>query len=215
MGAILEHLRKVEGTTVHRQPNEKDITAPFGVYKYIHPDAKIFKFIDEIALEVGIRTNSKRWRKIELEKINDRIVTKNYTPEIEKLVQDFYGDYLKGAHITMFPKQCSLAMFSMYTHSAEHSFEAVQESLNSFVRSRHINYKIQGVDGSYGKDTRDGLKLVKGLSEDEPLYGFLFEANMIGHMSRIYGILVADNPAKYLRYQKGWDNRIIKLLDER
>jgi hypothetical protein len=215
MKEIIEYLKKAEGVTVHRLAGEKDVTAPLGIYKHVHPKAKIFELLDVIALECGIVEDSKNWNKSDISAINKRIEDKGYFPKIEELAKEFYEEYLEAAHIEYFPKQAKLAMFSMFTHSSKNSFKAVQAAINSFVSSKHINYKGIEVDGIYGSDTNNGLIQIKLLADEIPFLGYLFEATMIFEMSRIYGQLVVRNPEKYLKYLNGWNNRLDKLLDMR
>jgi hypothetical protein len=45
---------KFEGRVIHRNPTESDITAMYGIFRSAHPDAEIFKAIDEVAYKIGL-----------------------------------------------------------------------------------------------------------------------------------------------------------------
>jgi len=208
---IIKYLSEAEGTLLHRLKNEKDITSPYGIHKNSHPNASIFKYLDNVALQLGIVGNSKNWNESDIRAINKKMDS----GKIKELAIGFYTDFLEDVHIKLFPKECEIAMFSMFTNSPLNAWKAVQESINNFVESGHIAYKLQEVDGAFGDDTKNGLAIIKDASVKNPLFGFLFESQMIFEMSRIYAKLVAKNPKDYLQYLVGWNNRIDKLLDIR
>ena len=203
---LLNYLSEAEGTEIHYLKGEKDITAPYGIYKYSHPKAEIFNYIRKIALTIGIVRESSSWSKVEISKVN-KAIDKDI---IKKLAEHFYKEYLKDAHLDLFPDLCKIAMFSMFTNSRKKAWKAVQQSLIDIKKTGSMPFEepLSTIDGAYGRKTRIALSVVKYYNGFAPLY---FEALLLSNMKTQYIKLAVKNPDKYLGFLKGWDNRMNAL----
>ena len=208
MKEIMDYLYKAEGDTVHYNENEKDITSPGGVYRYAHPDARVFKIIDRVAAKLGIVYDSKHWTKVVLNRINEYIAdNKDVQDEIYQATVEFYEGYLKGARLELFPSECHVAMMSMYTNSPKGAWMSVQNSIIHLVKSEQIELSMDDIsvaDGFYGNKTKKALE--HAVSKVDPMY---LETLMLFNMLQYYVKL--DNPT----YIKGWMNRLDKLASIR
>ena len=135
---LLEYLYKAEGNTIHYNKTESDITSPGGIYRYKHPSAKIFTYIDNIANSIDIMVPSKNWTQSDIEKVNNKLTDKS---TINDLVMDFYNEYNKNAHLEKFTESVQTAMFSLYTNSPANAWKSVQSAINKFHSNGIINYK--------------------------------------------------------------------------
>jgi len=205
MKEVIAYLAKAEGTTVHRLKDEKDITAPYGIYRHAHPNAEIFKYLDNTAIALDIDEDSSKWSRSDIYEINDFLSTES--EDIEELASDFYEEYLKPAHLELFPPLCRVAMFSMYTNSPKNAWKSVQQSLLDVDKNNlGNNDDLSIVDGSFGRKTERGIiDVVQSLNKQGHLY---FETLMLSNMKTLYIRLAISNPDKYLKYLKGWDNRM-------
>lgn len=200
---ILEYLYKAEGTEIHYNSTEEDITSPGGIYRLEHPNAEIFEYIDYVAGELDIQKPSSEFSDDEIAMINSKLDR----PTVDRLVLQFYNEFNKGAHLDMFTENIQLAMFSLYTNSPLNAWKSVQSAINKFVSNGIISYKLQNVDGYPGSVTFDGLEAVKDVA-DGTVLELLFESYMLLEMSKIYAKLAVSNPSKYIKYLNGWNNRL-------
>ena len=201
MNAVLDYLNVAEGSTLHYNSGELDITAPYGIYRHAHPDAKIFKYIDEVALTIGITSASSHWTNAVVTSVDNRLDS----AMIRELACEFYEDYLSGAHLELFPEECKVAMMSMYTNSPKLAWKAVQRTLIALNKSGKLGVRpeqLSKVDGSFGSKTSVALKLVK--EQVDPMY---LETMMLFKMLCEY---VELGNAKYLN---GWKNRMDLLTE--
>lgn len=206
---ILNYLAKAEGTEIHRNSTEADITTPYGIYRESHPDAAIFKYIDTVAQSIGIKTKSETWDQVTLDRVN-KAMDRN---EIARLALEFYNDFMTKLHLDIFTEQSQLAAFSLYTNGPLIFWKSVQATINKFTTNGWIDYIKQGVDGDYGRKTSNGLVLIQELCHKNNLYGYIFEGYMISHMQLEYARLAVANPAKFLKYLNGWNNRVVEFLE--
>lgn len=210
MKDLLDYLGEAEGTHLHYNSTEKDITTPYGIYRVSHPDAEVFTYIDKVAKSIGITKPSSKWNSVEVKKVDNAIDR----GKLNELIYKFYEDFLVKIHLNTFDEEAKLAAFSMYVNSPKLMWKSVQSTINKFVTNKWIDYKIQTVDGGYGNDTKNGLFKVNEACDSNPLFGVIFEAYMVSHMQLEYAKLVADNPDKYLKYLIGWNNRVTKFLEK-
>ena len=153
MNEILKYLAIAEGTSIHRITSEPDITAPNGISRHNHPKAEIFKYIDEVAELCDIQLDSTIWTEKDME-----IISAEMNPEVTKeLASKFYEEYLKNAHLYLFPEEAKVAMYSMYTNSSYGAWWSVQESISQMKASQSIifNQPISSSDGAFGNKTED------------------------------------------------------------
>jgi len=204
---LLDYLAKAEGTIVHRNATETDITAPYGIYKTQHPEAQIFKAIDEDANKIGLNSDSTTWVQDDLDKLNESLDSS----KMEQLAGIFYDTFLKDAHMILYPLECVITRFSLYVNSPKLANEVTQEAINLFIQNKFIKHNILVVDGAIGLNTNNALREVYNLSLRDNAWGYLFESYMLLMMSKNYAKLAASNQQKYLRYLNGWNNRLYTL----
>jgi len=208
MKVVLDYLGETEGALIHYNEGEEDITAPYGIYREAHPDAKIFEVIDGIARWAGIIYDSSEWTTNVISKINGYIESnETLKAEVYEAAEEFYKEELDGAHLDMFPDECKIAMMSMYVNSNKGAWTAVQEALVTLVKNDKLSVKVKDlsvVDGYYGRKTAKALSKV----EVDPLY---FETLMLLGMLDYYVELWYKNPSKYGKYLRGWKERMVEL----
>nr|DAX81678.1 MAG TPA: hypothetical protein [Bacteriophage sp.] len=208
---LMNYLEKAEGTTVHRNSTESDITSPYGIYKSAHPTAQIFTFIDQIAKEAGIFKSSQQWTQNDLNLINQNIQRTNKLPQIRSLAESFYDKYTQGLPLDKIPELCQVTVFSLYTNSSLNASKAIQMACNSFIKNYSLQIASLVEDGALGRSSISALENINrciGINTDRALY---FETLILLHMSKLYATLAVANPDKYLIYLKGWNNRLETL----
>ena len=220
---ILDYLEKAEGIHIHRHDSESDITLPYGLHKQY--DSAMYQYIMEVAELNGITKPSDQWDRDDIRRMNLLIDAGRHG--IRTYAEKFYRNFLRDAHIDLFPKSCQIAMYSMYVHSPVNALKAVQRSIINMVKSHRLGLLINEVsieDGSWGEDWR-GSKTAISLShilnyKSETFYWY-FEESMLGNMTDIY-IEIWDKEQKrieakgetynkYTKYLSGWKNRMAKL----
>jgi len=216
MYTLMEYLAQAEGTIIHYNSMEHDITSMYGIYRHAHPSAAIFKEIDYLTFKLGIKEESCNWQEKDLDFIN------NYINKDEKLNDkflglaiDFYKDYLRLARLEMFHKDCVIAMFSMYTNSPKLAWKSVQYAINTMNRNGFVDYKRTTEDGIFGSNTQKGLDKCLYACNTRENVGLLFESYMLLGMCAEYSLLIKSNPEKYMIYSIGWDNRMKELQGRR
>ncbi len=216
MNEILEYLAITEGTVIHFNKKESDITSMFGIYKVSHPGAHIFSKINSLARLLGIKKTSNNWNKEDLNKINT-FIKESHSLDLEfyNLAASFYEDYLKGARLNMFHKDCKVAMYSMYVNSPRLAWKSVQFAINCMNSNELINHYKLKEDGRPGRKTKSGLKKALRVCNENPFLGLLFESDMLMGMACNYSILIKKNPNKYIVNSTGWDNRLKDLMRKR
>jgi len=202
---LMEYLYKAEGDEIHYNRNEKDITTPGGIYRYAHPDAEVFDYIDDVADEIGITSDSKHWGKRELNMMNIAV-----DPDVMAgYVERFYDEYLKGAKLELFHGNAKIAMYSFYVNSPKQAWKAVQQALLDMVELGMLKDitkdMLSRVDGRYGRKTEVALNSVHVSDK-------MFGMYICNAMKTRYTRLVAARPKKFLQYAKGWDNRVNEIV---
>lgn len=208
MKELMNYLAKAEGTEIHRNSTESDITTGYGIYRAEHPKALIFEEIDIIASHLYLDSNSKNWSKSDLALLNKHIHQNNLQDKLKDLATDFYKDYMSDIKIDSFPPACQVAVFSMYTNGPLLAVKSIQDSINTMNSNGFIDYIEQSVDGVIGSKTLNGIIEVSKISEKDDTFSYLFEQIMLLNMSRQYSRLAVAKPDKYLKYLNGWENRL-------
>ena len=188
MEELLNYLALAEGKEVHRNEGEDDITSPYGIYKKVYPNEEIFKYLDNVAEEIGIYKDSSEWTQEDIDKINASM-----NIEIVKLyVKSFYVKYLKNTPYNILPNECKLAFFSMYTNSKTKAIKALQQSIIDMYKTLNLSTsKLSIVDGSYGAKTEMSIRMLVN-KKDKYLYYWL-ETLMISNMKTQYIRLVISH----------------------
>lgn len=209
---VLDYLAKAEGLEIHYNSTEKDITSPFGIYRAQQPNADMFKFIDKIAQSVGVTSPSRSWTSIQLAQVNKEL--SKYSNEVRGLAEIFYTEFLKGAHLELFPAECTLAMYSMYTNSPLNAWKSVQESLLDMSKTGSFTFSgaLSSVDGGFGDKTKNALSEI--LSKGDTYLNYYLETLMLSAMKTIYIKIAIANPED-IKYLIGWSNRMDKLAEMR
>ena len=202
MNEILDYLAKAEGDYVHYNKNEKDITLPFGIYKYAHPDAAIVRYIDRLALEIGVVEDSSEWNEDILNRVNEAVDP----VQARQLAEEFYTEYLAGAHLELLPSECKVAMMSIYTTSPLIAWKSVQRALVNMQSSGRIDGKLvlSTIDGKYGRKTKAALEAIQ-------VNGYELEDGILLAAMYEYVSLWRGNPIKFGNVLMGWINRVEKL----
>lgn len=203
MEKLIKYLSKAEGTKVHHLSGEKDITSPYGIYKHVHPNDKMFKYIDEVANKHGVKSDSKYWTKDEIDIINEHIDFET----VKSYASNFYRKYLNNTPYELLPDECKLSFFSMYTNSRTKAIKAVQQSIIDMSKTGSMSFeRMSTVDGIPGANTNN---CVKAIAEQGNVYlNYYLETLMISNMKDEYIELALANPDKYLEYLNGWKNRM-------
>jgi len=201
---LIEYLYSVEGNKVHYNKGEKDITSPGGIYRKAHPTASVFTYIDNVAKSVGVVKDSVWWDKRDIRKINSAIDLS----EVTKYIEEFYKKYLAGAKLELFKGNAQIAMYSFYINSPKQAWKAVQQALIDMSMSGRLDVHVSDlstVDGKFGGKTNRALAKVN--CDDK-----LFSMYICSAMKTRYTTLVAARPSKFLRYLRGWDNRVNSIV---
>jgi len=221
MDKLLDYLKEVETDQVHYNEGEKDITLPYGIYTYDHPNTDLGMLIQGYALRLNIIKDSRDYTQADIDAIN--IIVEQNQDQARALATVFYKEFLKNAHLELFPPECQVAMHSMYTNSPKKAWMVVQESIiefnNIYEFEKYLPLKeLSGIDGSFGDKTKDSLIFIKEILK---LEGYHFERAMLSNMKSLYIKLWKDEQVKfeagkvtfnkYTRYLNGWDNRMSKL----
>ncbi len=209
---VQKHIKQLateEGTLIHRNDGEDDITLPYGLYKKY--DSKMYKYIISRGKALGFGVITTFWKQYEIDEINEDI--KEDKDYLEKLAIEFYEDFIRPAKLNLYPKDCKAVMFSLYINSPKYSIMAVQRSIINMVKSDRIGLLLNEVsreDGGMGSKTEKSLQYIRTKSND---FYYYFEEAIISNMKDIYEEL-ADTPEEQ-KNLKGWKNRVRKYQQMR
>ena len=209
---LIDYLGKAEGTHIHYNKGEFDITAPYGIYRHEHPGAAIFTYINTIAKKVGMDPDSSVWDNSDIDKMNSYL---DHQIVID-LTKEFYDGYFKDSPLDNLPKDVYLAFYSVYTNSQVLGVKALQMAFWNMKKSNAFEFKteLSIVDGYNGSKTKRAAEEIKEACRvsTNPFLGLYLEALMISSMKSLYIIITAKNPDRNLRSIRGWSNRL-QLLE--
>lgn len=216
LSKLMDRLAEDESTEIHRNSKESDITTMYGIYRSIHPRAKIFKEIDKLADSLDLPSSSKDWNKEDINTINTFInSSSSLTQKFYLLAENFYRAFFRYARLHLFPKDCVIAMASMYANSPRLAWESVQFAVNCMSKNKLTTVNKISVDGGFGNQTKRAMiKTLETIQSSKHL-GLLFESYMLMGMAARYSILIKRDPDKYMPSSTGWDNRLIDLMESR
>jgi hypothetical protein len=204
---LFDYIERVEGKNLHRNSTEYDVTSPGGIYRAEHPNASIWKYVDEVGASLNKDPDSANWSKSDLAEID-----RHLDPErIKELVKEFYDEYLKGAHLELFDPLLQVAMFNIYTNTQTGAWKSVQQTVIDMNKMGLLDLPkndISKVDGGFGGMTKRALIAVDNLPDSSVI---TFKIILISNMKTNYARLVVSNPPKYLQYLNGWMNRMDAL----
>jgi hypothetical protein len=201
---VLNNLKEAEGGLLHRNLKESDITNSYGIYKYKHPNAIVFGYIDKVAKEIT-NEKSNRWDDDLIKEI-DNMLNKSMERYFSYL---FYKEYLEDLHIDLFHPFNVITMVNLYANSPLGTWLSIQEGIWDMYRYGLLKTDkrdISSVDGKYGLKTKNCLLEIK--NNEDIKYQIIFNQSILLAMKGYYSDLINRNPDKYLTYIKGWDNRI-------
>lgn len=208
---ILNHLYKVEGGSLHRNPTETDVTSPRGLYKAKDSKSKIWDYYNSIAASLGITSNSKSWSAKQIVAINNKAdadIILNYERE-------YYITYFKGLpiDITVLNPKLAVLITSLYANSPQGCIISLQEALIYLNKAGIISIpadKLSAPDGVVGNDTKYSMQAIINLDSKDIM---IFSLLIIGRMQEYYINIATDKPDKYLEYLNGWKNRLREIKD--
>lgn len=199
---ILDLLKGEEGGYIHRNSSEEDITNGYGIYRFQHPKAQVWAYIDNCAKSLGITSPSKTWTQIQIDSINHII-----NPEMDRYYSYvFYSSFFKNTGLEFSHKLVAPTVISLYTNGNKLYNLSLQRALNAMIKDGNIKCAKLVEDGVVGPKTLNVFKEIstKGgnvLNEKLKLLILLYAKTY-------YTNLVASKPNEYLRYAKGWDQRV-------
>jgi len=214
---FLDNIKHAEGGHIHYNVGEEDITTGYGIYKVGHESAIVFEYITMLANSLNIDTNSKHWNKEEIDRVNEIL-----DPEVERyLTYLFYGKYLSGAYLYLFRPDMVMVMVNLYTNSPKGAWMSVQEALRDLQEDGILKLnlsELSTVDGQYGSKTNNALNMFNNIKTEteyeKTLLDLIFRKSVLLAMKSYYTDLVSAKPSKFLKFAKGWDNRIENLEHE-
>ena len=200
---MLDMLKKLEGGRLHFNKGEKDITNGYGIYRYAHPNAEIWKYIDNIAQSLGINVPSYRWSRDMISAVNI-----NIDPEIEaKLSLVFYREYFAPTKMELYPASFIKCLVSIYVNGVKLYNRSLQLALNKMIKAGRVPGPMLVVDGAVGNKTLGVVKIITSKPELHEEFKQVF----LDTCKESYTSLANSNPAKYGRFLKGWHNRVEAL----
>jgi hypothetical protein len=213
MENLLNYLSKEEGLDFHRNSKESDITSPYGIYKAVHKDAEVFKYLAKLTISLNVPRLSSEWNQSHLKIVNDFVnSSKIIKQEIKQLIADFYTQYYKGASLELMPPEAVIAVVSIYTLSSKKAMIAVQKSINEFITNGFIDNPILKEDGDFGAKSKEAMaKVLKLRNEHNEFAGYYFEEKVINNMQQQLDDLSYGNKEKFGVNRNGWRNRLERL----
>lgn len=213
METLLEYLSKEEGLDFHRNSKESDITSPYGIYKAVHKDAEVFKYLAKLTISLDVPRLSSEWNQSHLKIVNDFInSSKIIKQEIKQLIADFYTEYYKGANLELMPPEAVITVVSIYTLSTQKAMISVQQSINEFISNGFIINEKLKEDGVFGAKSKEAMgKILKLRNEHNEFAGYYFEEKVINNMQKHLDDLSCNNKEKFGVNRNGWRNRLERL----
>lgn len=207
---ILDNLKEAEGGKLHRNSKELNITNAYGIYRHIHPKAKIWEYIDRVALTVT-RAPADKWDAAMINKINLLI-----DPTIERgLSKEFYSSYFRNLPTDLIHTDSILVIANCFTNTQTGTLEAIQEGLNDCYKYGLFKFtpskerkdgNILTVDGKFGDESKRALTAFMSVSDRKDR--LIFRSCMLLWMKSNYIKLAVNNQTGMLPNLRGWDNRM-------
>ena len=207
---ILDNLKEAEGGKLHRNSKELNITNAYGIYRHFHPKAKIWEYIDKVALNVT-RAPSDKWDDNMINKINLLI-----DPVIEReLSKELYSLYFKRLPMDLINIDTILVIANCFTNTQTGTLEAIQEGLNDCYKYGLFKFtptkprkdnNVLTVDGDFGTESKRALEAFMSVSDRKDR--LIFRSCMLLWMKSNYIKLAVNNQTGMLPNLRGWDNRM-------
>lgn len=201
--SALDLLKRQEGGILHRNSNENDITNGYGIYRYAHPEAVVFNYIVQIANSLGITSPSSSWTREQINNIQSRMDPKHdlYYSYL------FYKDFYKSIDLSNFHNVMIPVVVSLYANSPKICVKSLQMGYNKLVKDGLVNGNALTEDGVNGPGTMGALKVFVDWDEGARA----LKMKTLDSAIENYTKLANSSPDKYMRYLKGWINRVNSL----
>lgn len=194
---LIDYLATAEGSSIHRNKTEEDVTAFYGVYRLYNKKFEGWWWLDDTAKENGFsdyRTNRKSMKALNKLIHNDPILWNAY----QAISSMFHKRNMSKMKLDKFPSsKTALTFFSLVTNAGKKRGVVVMQRALTEMGIPTSD------DGAFGPGTARNLGKVTDAEKLNKL--------MLKHMQKFYDYLVAKNPSKYGIYAKGWKNRLTAL----
>jgi len=189
---IMSYLARYEGTVIHWNRGETNITTPYGIYRKSFPNAKIFKYIDMLSKKyTGKVIRRRNMRQI---KILNNSMSKNERKRIYDMAWVFYVNNFMDARITdMLNNKEAMSFFSI----------SVNGGKGRGVKSIHSAVKLK-------LSSRVSTNLLVTIARQKNM-GKDLNNGMLDYMLAFYKTLIKNKPWKFARFKNGWFSRIAGL----
>ena len=197
----MDYLAIAEGTHIHFNRTEADITSAYGVYRHAHPRAEIFKWYEHLAQENGLSTNLQKSYK----DVNKVIAADKKLQDMEELLAwDFYEkNYMNKTINDLISEKIEKTFFSLAVNGGmQRGYKALQYALGKL----HSPLVIDGKFGHYSMTALIGYLASDSYNEEK------LNTEMLAYMRDFYAYLIDVNPKKYSMYKNGWENRLQALV---
>lgn len=208
---ILKDLEVAEGGILHYNEGEEDITNGFGIYRNMHPHARVFEYIDSVAMSIGVTSPSRTWTKNSPELKQVRNALQAQDPSIERwLSYEFYQKYFGNLQLESLPMDIASVLVSLYTNGQKLCGFALQTAINDMYRKYKIGRPVP-VDCMIGPGTMGAtIDLCRSCPNDQALENFKY---LILLAAKTYYIsTVVNSPGAFLKFLKGWNSRVDSLI---
>lgn len=190
---LMAHLAEVEGTVVHYNIGEKSWTSPYGVYKYAWKNTDVVSYIDSLYKKYGLNPD----KRADAYRFNTHLKSSE-RDKIANLVWSFYQHEFLDDRITTILKRHQKSMVSWFSISVNGGIGRGVKALQFAVGA--------SIDGVLGKHTF--AKMIKVVSTNTDDW---FNQRELRYMHKFYYSLIRKRPNKFIRFTKGWMNRLKSL----
>lgn len=201
---MLDDLYKAEGGKLHRNSKEHDVTNAYGIYRYIHPKAEIWTYVDSIAKTLTTK-KSTEWNE-DIIKAIDRQIDKTKERELS---YKFYKEFFKGAYLELFHPDLVNMIANLYANTPLGTTKAIQEALNDCYKFGVFNVPLEVVPpvmGSFGPQTRNAVKVFSEQADWKDV--IIFKNCALLYMKTYYAELAINKKDLHLPNLRGWNNRV-------
>lgn len=217
---ILDNLKEAESDNLHRNSTEADITTGTGIYKFTHPKAEIFNYIDSVAKSIGITTPSNKWSSDEILTINsklDKTIIDYYSYE-------FYNNFYGEIDFTLFPDEVIIDIANLYANSPSGAKLAITRGAINLYYIDAIELIPSEVYEPIDKIGPKTINVLKKIREATPMVHKCFIMSLCFEMQQYYSNIITSNKDKVreaskiipsIIYLNGWGNRLDNNLKRR
>ena len=189
---IMSYLGRYEGTSLHWNRGEHDITTPFGVYGKSFPNSKPIRYMQTLAVKyTGRKIKSRDLRQIG--KVN-KSMSRAERDRIKDLCWEFYRTvFMDKRIIPILDGKSNLSWFSCCVNGGK--------VRGAKVLQKAVNVNDDGVIGPY---------TISKVKEDMKSKGTINDP-ILDAMLNFYKYLIRVRPKTFAIFKNGWFNRIKAL----